>query len=71
MATVLRAAYEKKVAELAKANKVKVMTVPWHLGAPSLMEMERINNLHGPEKQKHKVRCLYARFAENLAVSPG
>ena len=56
MATVLRAVYEKKVAELAKANKVKVMTVPWHLGAPSLMEMERINNLHGPEKQKHKAQ---------------
>ena len=65
MATVLRAAYEKKVAELAKANKVKVMTVPWELGAPKPSEWERIRNLSKEDKKKHRA-ILHQRRTEKV-----
>ena len=58
MAKATREAYVEKVTELAKANKVKVMTVPWELGAPKPSEWERIRNLSKEDKKKHRAPCI-------------
>ena len=65
MAKATREAYVEKVTELAKANKVKVMTVPWQLGAPKPSEWERIRNLSKEDKKKHKA-ILHRRTKEKV-----